>query len=129
MPPELFYDDPEVRTSRECLRWLPDAAVAHVGATLAGLPVVVPLPCRHDGDDLYLLISQARSLREAFDGAVVAVSAPGIEPATGLDWTILAIGRAVPAEPDGVGATLFAGAPGYEVFRVVPRLVTARPTS
>lgn len=128
MPSQLFSEDPSTRTSRECLRWLPAHAVGHVGATVAGLPVVVPLPYQRRDEVLYVLVSDAPSLQASLAGAIVAFSAPAQEPATGLAWSVLAIGPTVEVAPEEAGRGAFGAldAPGG-VFRLTPQLVTARP--
>jgi nitroimidazol reductase NimA-like FMN-containing flavoprotein (pyridoxamine 5'-phosphate oxidase superfamily) len=121
----IFGDDPRVRSTRDCLQWLPERGVGHVACTVGGLPVIVPLPYRHADGPVLLHAVGGPSLLDALDGAIVAFEAEASEPASARLWSVLLIGPAEVMDPGACGKDdSWAGDP---VVRITPQIVTARP--
>jgi nitroimidazol reductase NimA-like FMN-containing flavoprotein (pyridoxamine 5'-phosphate oxidase superfamily) len=78
----------------ECLRLLATGSLGRVGLTAGGLPWVVPVAYRFDGERILIRAERGSTLADGARDAVVAFETDRLDPAADVGWSVMATGIA-----------------------------------
>ena len=78
----------------ECWAMLRNVSVGRLAVLVAGRPDIFPINYTVDGGTLVFRTSEGTKLSGASEDAAVAVEADGVDPDTGLAWSVVVKGTA-----------------------------------
>jgi hypothetical protein len=85
-------------SKEECLELLSQTSVGRIAATVAALPLVIPVHFRLDGESVVFGAEMDSVLAKAVHGNVVGFQADSFEPSEETGWSVFGV---------GVGSQLF----------------------
>jgi nitroimidazol reductase NimA-like FMN-containing flavoprotein (pyridoxamine 5'-phosphate oxidase superfamily) len=91
---ETVRNGRETLDRAECLRLLGTGSLGRVGLTAGGLPWVVPVAYRYDGERILIRAEHGSTLAEGARDAVVAFETDHLDPGIREGWTVMATGIA-----------------------------------
>ena len=123
----------ELLTEEECLDLLAAGGVGRVGATIAALPVIMPVNYAFVDGEILFRTGEGTKLSAATQRAVVAFEVDTYDAHSASGWSVLVVGRSsVVTDPlelarlDGYDITPWADGTRNNYVRVLPELITGR---
>jgi nitroimidazol reductase NimA-like FMN-containing flavoprotein (pyridoxamine 5'-phosphate oxidase superfamily) len=128
----LIDEGLEILDESECLRLLGTVRVGRVAINRGAIPVVLPVTFALVGGDIMFFTGTGTKLNAALEGGPVAFEVDDIDVDAESGWSVLVVGRAVPADgwsraqAEALGLYAWAAGERHHLVRIRREFVSGR---